>query len=87
MDDRHRPAGPAVRPRRHPPVARRRPRGGVQGASWCTARPTTSTTHALRWDGLGPWKRVVVCAEDGDDDPDDVIESVIDVTIPDERAG
>jgi hypothetical protein len=38
---------------------------------------------AVRWDGLGPWKRVVVCAEDDDDDPDDIVESVIDATIPD----
>ena len=37
---------------------------------------------AVQWDGLGPWKRVVVCAEDDDDDPDDVVESVIDVTLP-----
>jgi hypothetical protein len=38
---------------------------------------------AVQWDGVGPWKRVVVCAEDDDDDPDDVVESVIDATIPD----
>ena len=37
---------------------------------------------AVQWDGLGPWKRVVVCAEDDDDDPADVVESVIDTTIP-----
>jgi hypothetical protein len=37
---------------------------------------------AVQWDGVGPWKRVVVCAEDDDNDPDDVVESVIDATIP-----
>ncbi len=47
--------------------------------------PDDLDEHALRWDDLGPWKRVVVCADDGDDDPEDVIESVIDVAIPDER--
>jgi hypothetical protein len=47
--------------------------------------PDDLDEHALRWDHLGPWKRVVVCADDGDDDPDDVIESVIDVTIPADR--
>jgi hypothetical protein len=40
---------------------------------------------SLRWNDLGPWKRVVVCADDGDDDPDDVIESVIDAPIPPAR--
>lgn len=44
--------------------------------------PDELDDQALRWDHLGPWKRVVVCADDGDDDPDDVIESVIDVDIP-----
>ena len=44
--------------------------------------PDVVDERSLRWDGLGPWKRVVVCADDGDDDPDDVIESVIDATIP-----
>jgi len=39
--------------------------------------------RSLRWEHLGPWKRVVVCADDGDDDPDDVIQSVIDASIPD----
>jgi hypothetical protein len=38
---------------------------------------------AVRWDDVGPWKRVVVCADDDDDDPSDVVESVIDATIPD----
>ena len=49
-------------------------------------RPTLDD-DAVRWDGLGPWKRVVVCAEDDDDDPDDVVESVIDVTIPEAVTG
>jgi hypothetical protein len=39
---------------------------------------------AVRWDGVGCWKRVVVCAGAEDDDPDDVVESVIDATIPEE---
>ena len=47
--------------------------------------PDELDEHALRWDGLGPWKRVVVCADDGDDDPEDVIESVVEVAIPDAR--
>jgi hypothetical protein len=47
--------------------------------------PDDLDEQALRWDHLGPWKRVVVCADDGDDDPDDVIESVVEVAIPDER--
>jgi hypothetical protein len=38
--------------------------------------------RSLRWDDLGPWKRVVVCADDGDDDPQDVIESVIEASVP-----
>ena len=42
---------------------------------------------AVQWDGLGPWKRVVVCARDDDGDPDDVVESVIDATIPDAARG
>jgi len=46
--------------------------------------PDQLDDQAVRWDGLGPWKRVVVCAEDDDDDPDDVVESVIDATIPDD---
>jgi hypothetical protein len=45
--------------------------------------PDDLDEHSMRWEHLGPWKRVVVCADDGDDDPDDVIESVIDATIPD----
>lgn len=44
--------------------------------------PDQLDAGAVQWDGLGPWKRVVVCAEDEDDDPDDVVESVIDVAIP-----
>ena len=52
----------AVRARRHPPVARRRPGGGVQRAAGARrARPLDD--DAVRWDGLGPWKRVVVCAD------------------------
>ena len=49
--------------------------------------PDELDDHSLSWDHLGPWKRVVVCADDGDEDPDDVIESVIEVAIPDERRG
>ena len=41
--------------------------------------------HALCWAHLGPWKRVVVCSDDGDEDPDDVIESVVEAAIPDDR--
>jgi hypothetical protein len=41
--------------------------------------PDSLDEHSLRWDHLGPWKRVVVCADDGDGDPNDVIESVIDI--------
>lgn len=41
--------------------------------------------RALRWDELGPWKRVVVCADDGDQDVDDVVESVIDGEVPADR--
>ena len=50
----------------------------------CSAHgaPDRLDDDAVRWDGVGPWKRVVVCAEDDDDDPDDVVESVIDATIP-----
>src|SRR5688500_16768935 len=44
--------------------------------------PDELDEHSVRWNGLGPWKRVTVCADDGDADPDDVIESVIDVAIP-----
>jgi hypothetical protein len=47
--------------------------------------PDDLDEHSLRWDHLGPWKRVAVCAFDGDEDPDDVIESVIDAAIPDDR--
>jgi hypothetical protein len=47
--------------------------------------PDQLADGSLRWDGLGPWKRVVVCATDDDDDPDDVVESVIEATIPDTR--
>ena len=47
--------------------------------------PDELEEQSVRWNGLGPWKRVTVCADDGDDDPDDVIESVIDVTIPEAR--
>jgi hypothetical protein len=47
--------------------------------------PDELDEHSLRWDHLGPWKRVVVCADDGDRDPNDVIESVIDVPIPPAR--
>jgi hypothetical protein len=47
--------------------------------------PDDLDDHSVRWDHLGPWKRVVVCAEDGDCDPDDVIESVIDVPVPSAR--
>jgi hypothetical protein len=47
--------------------------------------PAELDEHVLRWEHLGPWKRVVICADDGDDDPEDVIESVIDASIPDDR--
>jgi hypothetical protein len=47
--------------------------------------PDSLDDHSLRWNDLGPWKRVVVCADDGDDDPDDVIESVVDATVPADR--
>lgn len=43
--------------------------------------PDDLDDHSLRWDHLGPWKRVVVCADDGDGDLQDVIESVIDVSL------
>src|SRR3954463_12072461 len=39
----------------------------------------------LQWDQLGPWKRVVVCADDDDDDECDVVESVVDARIADDR--
>lgn len=45
--------------------------------------PDHTEERSLRWDGVGPWKRVVVCADDGDDDIDDVVESVVDATVPD----
>jgi len=44
--------------------------------------PDELDEHSLRWEHLGPWKRVVVCADDGDGDAEDVIESVIDASIP-----
>jgi hypothetical protein len=43
--------------------------------------PDVLDERALRWDHLGPWKRVVVCADDGDG----VVESVIDATVADEH--
>jgi hypothetical protein len=43
--------------------------------------------RSLRWDRLGPWKRVVVCADDGDQDRHDVVEAIIEATVPDERRG
>ncbi len=46
--------------------------------------PDELDEHALRWDGLGPWKRVVVCAADDHDVSGDVVESVVDATVPDD---
>jgi hypothetical protein len=46
--------------------------------------PDELDSDALCWRGIGPWKRVVVCAADGED-PSGVIESVIDATVPEHR--
>jgi hypothetical protein len=40
---------------------------------------------SLCWRGIGPWKRVVVRAHDGNEDPDDAVEAVIDAVVPAER--
>jgi hypothetical protein len=44
--------------------------------------PDELDEHSLRWDRLGPWKRVVVGADDGDSDAEDVIASTIEAVVP-----
>lgn len=47
--------------------------------------PDRVEERSLRWDHLGPWKRVVVCADDGSKYTDECVESVIDGVVPEDR--
>jgi hypothetical protein len=64
---------------RHWPDAAREAAYGVLLAH---GAPDPVDPGALRWEHLRPWKRVVVCAVD---EPEEVVESVIDAEVPQDR--